>query len=99
MYKLATEADEKERTLMALGYAPGGSRVQATLQFALSEDVRAQVRRRRQQHARRHGGRGCQPAGDSTRAFGDGTAWCAAWWLFNAAAPAVSRCPRRMRAW
>ncbi|KAI3429433.1 hypothetical protein D9Q98_005527 [Chlorella vulgaris] len=42
MYKAATEADEKERTLLALGYSPGGSRIQATLQFALSDDVRAQ---------------------------------------------------------
>jgi hypothetical protein len=45
MYGAATEAAEKERTLLALGYAPGGSRVQATLQLALSEDVRAQVGR------------------------------------------------------
>ena len=44
MYKGAAEADERERTLLALGYAPGGSRVQATLAFALSADVRAQVR-------------------------------------------------------
>ena len=44
MYLAATEADEKERTLLALGYAPGGSRIQATLAFALSDDVRAQVR-------------------------------------------------------
>ena len=44
MYKGAAETDERERTLLALGYAPGGSRVQATLAFALSADVRAQVR-------------------------------------------------------
>lgn len=34
---------EKERCLLALGYAPGGSNVDATLALALSPDVRAQV--------------------------------------------------------
>lgn len=35
--------DEKERCLLALGYAPGGSNIGATLKLALSSNVRAQV--------------------------------------------------------
>ena len=42
MYASAATADERERTLLALGYAPGGSRIKATLTFALSDEVRAQ---------------------------------------------------------
>lgn len=44
LYLEAKEADERERLLLSLGYATGGSNVGATLQFALSPDVRAQVR-------------------------------------------------------
>ena len=43
MYKGSADAEERQRTLLALGYAPGKSRVLATLAFALSGDVRAQV--------------------------------------------------------
>ena len=43
MYKGLADAEERQRTLLALGYAPGKSRVLATLAFALSGDVRAQV--------------------------------------------------------
>lgn len=42
MYKAATDVDEKMRCLLALGYAPGGSNIMATLKLALSGDVRAQ---------------------------------------------------------
>lgn len=44
LYLEARDADERERLLLSLGYAAGGSNVQATLQFSLSPDVRAQVR-------------------------------------------------------
>lgn len=44
MYKAATDPAEKERLLLALGYAPGADRLNSTLDFALTPDVRAQVR-------------------------------------------------------
>ena len=40
---LCSDVDEKMRCLLALGYAPGGSNILATLKLALSGDVRAQV--------------------------------------------------------
>lgn len=46
MYRAATDPAEKERLLLALGYAPGADRLNSTLDFALTPDVRAQVRRR-----------------------------------------------------
>lgn len=42
MYKAATDPAEKERLLLALGYAPGADRLNSTLDFALTPDVRAQ---------------------------------------------------------
>lgn len=41
MYRAATDPAEKQRLLLALGYAPG-DRVTATLDFSLTPDVRAQ---------------------------------------------------------
>jgi len=43
MYRAATDPAEKERLLLSLGYAPGGDRVNNTLNYCLSDDVRAQV--------------------------------------------------------
>ncbi|KAL4447646.1 hypothetical protein ABPG75_004865 [Micractinium tetrahymenae] len=42
MYKAATDPAEKERLLLALGYAPGADRLNSTLNFALTPDVRSQ---------------------------------------------------------
>ena len=44
MYLVARDPAERERLLLALGYAPGAGRTNATLDFGLGKDVRAQVR-------------------------------------------------------
>ncbi|GAB4816290.1 hypothetical protein N2152v2_003336 [Parachlorella kessleri] len=42
MYKAAKDPDERSRLLTALGFAGPGGNVQASLEFALSQDVRSQ---------------------------------------------------------